>query len=209
MGHINLCWAGFPWAASVCVTGKKSEIPASISCFFSQHWALLGKDGEGNGVPTASTSFPLSSGENSTLQGPAVPLMRYVNQGRDLRFPAVSLHYYIYIHTHTLLFITKETLLSSPFHLHARYWWELFEFCSVDVDWRQTHIFSQALEVPILSCQVQLKFAKGNFINLLNKMNISLTKSFGYSTVLGCLMVFLVFAGNLFIYQATQFLGVV
>lgn len=142
VGHINLCWAGFPWAASVCVTGKKSEIPLSSFCFFSQHWALLGKDGEGNGVPTASTSFPLSSGENSTLQGPAVPLMRYVNQGRDLRFPAVSLHYYIYIYTHITIYNQRNSA-KLPFPLVCQILmgtiWILLCGCGLKAD---THFFT-------------------------------------------------------------------
>lgn len=85
--------------------------------------------------------------------------------------------------------------------------WKLSEFCSVDgeTDGRKAdrHFFTGFGDTNfLLSSTTQIckrKFHQ-NHHNSLNKANISLTKSFGYSTVLG-LLVFLTFAGNLFIRQ--------
>lgn len=85
--------------------------------------------------------------------------------------------------------------------------WKLFEFCSVDgeTDGQKAdrHFFTGFGDTNfLLSSTTQIckwKFHQ-NHHNSLNKTNISLTKSFGYSTVLGFL-VFLMFAGNLFIRQ--------
>lgn len=85
--------------------------------------------------------------------------------------------------------------------------WKLFEFCSVggerDGQKADRHFFTGFGDTNFLpSSTTQIckwKFHQ-NHHSSLNKPNISLTKSFGYSTVLGFL-VFLMFAGNLFIGQ--------